>query len=588
MITAPIPHDDASRVAALNRYCVLDTAPEPAFDRLTALARYLLSAPTALVALVDAERQWFKSHDGLDASETPRNISFCGHAVFHREALVVPDATQDDRFADNPLVTGPLGLRFYAGAPLINSDGFVLGTLCIIDYVKRPAPSMAEMTALRHLADAVVDALEMRTSLQAVSERHRVRSEQSRLSHSLARIAGAANEASRTEAAVNVIVRALCAFTRSAGGHVLLRDAASDLMSTKLWHGRNSARFEGLRNATNQKRPQHMDDIASRAIRERRAVVIPDLTSEAWPRARAAAEAGLRSAFAVPIMIGPDIHGVVECFSTRAGSLSTDQVTVLDFVGAQLGRLAEREHMARLKNEFVSTVSHELRTPLTSIAGALELLDAGVTGELPEEAADMVAIAHNNSRRLVRLINDILDIEKIEGGRMPFDLSPQLLEPLLARAIAETASFATSLGVRIAFDAQVPTGAALIDADRFIQVVTNLLSNAAKFSPKGEAVTVTLARVGANMRVSVADRGPGIPETFRERIFEKFAQADGSDSRRLAGTGLGLAIVKNIVSRFDGAISFETECGRGTIFHVDLPECRMNDAQLSAHAVSGG
>ena len=126
MITAPIPHDDASRVAALNRYCVLDTAPEPAFDRLTALARYLLSAPTALVALVDAERQWFKSHDGLDASETPRDISFCGHAVFHREALVVPDATQDDRFADNPLVTGPLGLRFYAGAPLINSDGFGL------------------------------------------------------------------------------------------------------------------------------------------------------------------------------------------------------------------------------------------------------------------------------------------------------------------------------------------------------------------------------------------------------------------------------------------------------------------------------
>jgi len=171
---------------------------------------------------------------------------------------------------------------------------------------------------------------------------------------------------------------------------------------------------------------------------------------------------------------------------------------------------------------------------------------------------------------------------------MPFDLTPQPLQPLLSRAIAETGSFAAGLGVRIVLDAQISTDEALIDADRFIQVITNLLSNAAKFSPKGEAVTVTLARAGANVRVSVADKGPGIPEAFRERVFEKFAQADGSDSRRLAGTGLGLAIVKNIVSRLEGSISFETECGRGTTFHVDLPACQTNDASFPVRAVSGG
>src|SRR5882724_5193861 len=143
MIAPPIPQDEAERVAALRRYCVLDTLAEPAFDRLTKIAQHLLDTPTVLVSLIDSDRQWFKSRIGLDATETPRNISFCGHAVYLREVLVVPDARLDARFADNPLVTGALGLRFYAGAPLITAEGHALGTLCAIDYRPRPAPSAA-------------------------------------------------------------------------------------------------------------------------------------------------------------------------------------------------------------------------------------------------------------------------------------------------------------------------------------------------------------------------------------------------------------------------------------------------------------
>ncbi len=234
--------------------------------------------------------------------------------------------------------------------------------------------------------------------------------------------------------------------------------------------------------------------------------------------------------------------------------------------------ITERKTMERLKNEFISTVSHELRRPLTSISGALQLMDAGVVGDIPAAAKRMVSIAHDNSQRLIRLVNDILDIEKMEAGLMPFELAPHQTAALVERAIAGAAAFAGGQGVRLRLDAPAGEASVLVDADRFIQLVTNLLSNAVKFSPEGGIVTVTVARAATGIRISVADCGPGIPEAFQARLFEKFAQADNTDSRRRAGTGLGLAIVKNIVERMNGAISFDTTPDKGTVFHVDLPE----------------
>ncbi|WP_310539602.1 GAF domain-containing protein, partial [Phenylobacterium sp.] len=138
---------EAARLCALDDYQVLDSAPEPAFDRLTALAADLFQAPIALVSLVDAERQWFKSRHGLDAVETPRSQAFCAHALplAPGATLVVEDATRDPRFSSNPLVTGDLGIRFYAGAVLTGSDGHNLGTLCVIDTKPRPSPDPEEL-----------------------------------------------------------------------------------------------------------------------------------------------------------------------------------------------------------------------------------------------------------------------------------------------------------------------------------------------------------------------------------------------------------------------------------------------------------
>ncbi|MDQ2798185.1 MAG: PAS domain S-box protein, partial [Armatimonadota bacterium] len=235
--------------------------------------------------------------------------------------------------------------------------------------------------------------------------------------------------------------------------------------------------------------------------------------------------------------------------------------------------VTERQKMDQMKSEFISVVSHELRTPLTSIRGALGLMAGGVVGELPPQAETLVDIAHKNTERLVRLINDILDIEKIEAGRMDFQSRPQPVMPLVSQAISSLRAFGQQYQIEYVLEAGLPDAAIHVDADRFIQVLTNLLSNAAKFSPPCRPVRVSVSRHQSAVRIAVADRGPGIPPEFQPRIFQKFAQADSADTRLRGGTGLGLSISKAIVETFGGQIGFQTEPGQGTTFYIDLPEC---------------
>ncbi|MDY6923153.1 MAG: CHASE3 domain-containing protein [Pseudomonadota bacterium] len=237
--------------------------------------------------------------------------------------------------------------------------------------------------------------------------------------------------------------------------------------------------------------------------------------------------------------------------------------------------ITERRRVAEMKDAFVSTVSHELRTPLTSIAGSLGLLAGGAAGDLPDRAARLIAIAHSNSQRLVRLINDILDVEKLESGALVLALSPLDLRDIAAKAIEGVRGYADQLGVTLALEGGDPAPVRG-DADRLIQVVTNLLSNAAKFSPTGGEVAVSVNPEARIARLSVTDHGPGIPEEFRSRIFGKFAQADSTDTRAKGGTGLGLAIAREIAERHGGRLWFESAEGHGATFHLDLPLEQLN------------
>ncbi len=225
----------------------------------------------------------------------------------------------------------------------------------------------------------------------------------------------------------------------------------------------------------------------------------------------------------------------------------------------------------RLKDEFVATVSHELRTPLASTGGSLALLIGNAAGKLPAPAARLLKIAHANTQRLVRLINDVLDIEKIESGKVVFALKRLEIGSLIKEAIDANRGFAETYSVRLKFDPPPGKVELAADPDWLMQVVTNLLSNAIKYSPPGEEVLVTVEKLGAMVRISVRDHGPGIPEDFKPRVFQRFARADVSDSRQKGGTGLGLSIVKQIVTRLGGDVQFEDATGGGTVFYVDLP-----------------
>lgn len=253
---------------------------------------------------------------------------------------------------------------------------------------------------------------------------------------------------------------------------------------------------------------------------------------------------------------------------------------------AAIRDITHRKRAERMKSEFVSTVSHELRTPLTSIGGSLALLAGGAVGELHEQAARLVTIAHSNCERLIRLINDLLDIEKIESGKMTFDMRKVTLSAMIHRTVNANRQFARDHWVDI--EVGLPPWPQYVsgDPDRLEQVLTNLVSNAIKYSPKGETVYVTTAQHGNRVRISVNDRGTGVPQEFRSRIFTKFAMADGSDARVRGGTGLGLAIVREIVAQHGGTTGFDDREGGGSSFWFELP--LLADAMAEAKGQNGG
>jgi signal transduction histidine kinase len=239
------------------------------------------------------------------------------------------------------------------------------------------------------------------------------------------------------------------------------------------------------------------------------------------------------------------------------------------FEGAQ-DELTEGRRLEQAKNEFISIVSHEVRTPLTSIHGALNLLKFGLGGQLNDQGRQLLDVAYRNSQRLVRLVTDILDLQKIESGAMTFNMRPIEVRPFLAQALEAGQGFASQFGVRLSLASAALGAHVRADSDRLMQVMDNLLSNAAKFSPADGLVTVSAERLHDRIRIAVRDRGPGIPEDFRGRIFTRFAQADASGARD--GCGLGLSISKAIVEQLGGQLDFESAVGEGTSFFFDLPE----------------
>ena len=517
------PPDEWGRVAELHNLCLLDTPPEERFDRLTRIAQRLFGVRIVLVSLIDHERQWFKSSQGFDARQTPRNISFCGHAILADGPFVVEDASLDPRFADNPLVTGPLGIRFYAGMPLKGPQGHKIGTLCLINPTPRKF-SPEDAAALHDLAELVMLELTNQALTLAVNS---ARESESRLRQ------------------ITDTVPALIAYRDRQQRFCFHNRAYEELfnLSSEQIIGRTFAELAG---------PQANDRVQDKFEEVLRGHPV---RYEQTFRNRLGELRIYDMQYAPRYGEGPEKGQVIGFYSLGAD-------------------ITELKRINRMKTEFISTVSHELRTPLTSIRGSLGLVLGGVAGELPDAVKSLLDIANNNCERLIRLINDILDSEKIESGKMQLELKVVNMAQLVQQAMTANEGFADQHGVRLVLQAPDDSLQASVDSDRLVQVVTNLLSNAVKFSPPDGTVTVKVLQVAQGVRVEVIDCGPGIPDEFRDRIFEKFSQADASDSRQKGGTGLGLNISQALVHKMGGQIGFASRAGAGSTFFFELPEWR--------------
>ena len=783
MLTPPVPPNETGRLAALRALKILDTAPEQRFDRITAFAKDLFQVPIALVSLVDQERQWFKSRAGLDATETPRSVSFCGHAILADEPFVIEDATADERFSDNPLVTGAPFVRFYAGVPLI-AGGFRIGTLCLIGHEPRrfenrdrgllkglagwvereltilsdlqvmairlesqarleavlegiaegvttadPAgeiqtanPAAASMFGckveeligrdmrelvperqrvahdgymrrLNELPDPLVRSGLETTGLRSdgsefsvqvsfsrlkvdgqriysaifrdISERkrHELEAEQrrqsalelARLQQKYAAIIASSDDAIMSKTLEGIITSWNPAAERLFGysaqeaigrpGAMLIPPERADEepnLLERIGRGERFEHFETVRVRKDGKRldvsasispilddggqivgaskivrdisERKRDELQLRSARSRLRAIIDTVVDGIITIDERGSIETLNPAterlfgYAASEMVGRNVRmlmpepyqsehdrylrnyrltGLAKIIGSgrevtgrrKDGTTFPMELAVseMEHEGRRMYTgvvrdISERKRIETMKSEFISTVSHELRTPLTSIRGALGLVVDGFAGEVPEQAREMINIAHNNSERLVRLINDILDMEKIEAGKMAFVMQPIPLKALLESAVTDNAGYAATHDIRFEVMGDIPEVLVNADRDRMLQVLTNLLSNAAKFSPGGQTVSVSaIPREGNFVQVSVEDRGPGIPVEFHDRIFGRFAQADSSDTRQKGGTGLGLSITKAIVERHGGAIGFNTVEGKGSVFYFDLP-----------------
>jgi signal transduction histidine kinase len=242
----------------------------------------------------------------------------------------------------------------------------------------------------------------------------------------------------------------------------------------------------------------------------------------------------------------------------------------------QLEKLREEHERTKAayiaKTQFISTVSHELRTPLTSIKGSLDLIKSGAMGEVPDKMQNLVELASKNSERLASLINDVLDIQKMEAGEMVIKETRINVNSLVDEAIACNLGFASAHNVELVEERSSEQDLFIKgDASRLIQVLTNMISNAAKFSFDRGVVTVGCEVIGSRVRVYVKDQGIGIPEGSRDKVFDRFSQIDSSDERHAGGTGLGMNISKEIVEHFGGTIDYESTLGVGTVFFVEFP-----------------
>lgn len=509
MIEPVIPANEADRLAALRALAVLDEPPEARFDRVTSLAQKIFDVPIALVSLVDADRQWFKSALGLDAAETPRSISFCGHAILSQQVFVVEDALKDPRFFDNPLVINKPFVRFYAGAPLRLSSGFVVGTLCIIDREPRQLDAQ-KIELLSELAELVVQELE---DIRIAVREHELRESIERsgaLVHTMDKLSKLTmvNRAwsktlgyDSTDAVGLLFMELVAESDRS-----LFADALAALIKT----GKNQPlRFKALKADQSY---IHLRGTLS-AIKTSRGVLC---------------------------------HGVFQDVSAEV----------------------ELENM---RQEVAHHVSHELKTPLSATSIAIDMLQH-LAPNLDAEQAELLAVAKRGALHLQHMVNDLLDVGKADFGKVAIERLPTDFRTLVVDSMQGLKPLISSAGLSLHLNVAESQIWANVDSVRIHQVLSNLIGNAIKFTAAPGQISVTLAKqADGTLVLRVTDSGVGIRADDLAHLFDRLYQTQNKVMRGEKGLGLGLHICRELVQAHGGQIGASSEYGQGSTFWFTLP-----------------
>ena len=554
----PLPADESGRLEALRRHDILDTPPEAAFDRVTRLVQTIFNVPIVRITLVDAEREWFKSAIGCSVQEAGREVAFCAHAILQDEVLVVPNALQDLRFAQNPQVTGADQVRFYAGAPLKTADGFLLGTLCVLDTAPRNF-SADDISVLRDLAAIVSDEMELRL---AATQLEREVVERRKMEITLRQTENELRESSRLQALIfNSIAEGIHWIGRD--GKILFENpAAADLLGWEMKDLVGKPAHETMHHSRPDGSPfPKCECPIYRCLR----TGVPETVEDEVFWRRDGTDLAVAYTAAVVRDWAGEIMGAVVVFSDSTQRRAAEK--------ALRDAKEAAEAANRTKSNFLANMSHEIRTPMNGVIGMTSLL---LETQLSAEQREYTETVRASGENLLTVINDILDFSKIEAGKLTLETRDFNLLEVVEGTLDLLAGTAQAKGIELVglTDAAVPIDLRG-DATRLRQVLTNLLGNGIKFTAQGEvSLLVELQSQTesiAQLRFRIRDTGIGIAPEAQKLLFQPFAQADASTTRRFGGTGLGLSICKQLIENMGGEIGVQSEAGKGSTFWFTLP-----------------
>ena len=530
---------EQDRLTVLRRCGILDTAPEPDFDGIVHLAAAIAGVPIALVSLVDSHRQWFKARHGLDATETPRDVAFCSHAILDPDRpFVIEDACTDPRFADNPIVTGGPRVIFYAGIPLrVGAERLPVGTLCVIDHHARNLLP-TQLDQLRLLARQAEMLLDLRLRQTGVENL----------------LVTVASEEARLRSVISAMDEGMVVQARD--GRITACNAAAERI---------------LGQSADQLMGQTSMDPDWRAVREDGSPFPgsdhPSMVALATgkPVRRVLMGVGVQPEAERWILINAEPFDHVDGVARSVVATFTDITDLRATERALRAAKESAESATRAKSEFLATMSHEIRTPMNGVMGLTELL---LDSPLSEDQRSMLATIQDSGRALLSILNDILDWSRIEAGRMELELVPVDALRVARDVTTLLEPQARAKGLAITCAGIAP--AVLADAGRLRQILFNLVGNAVKFTHRGR-VDVQVEHAADRCRIRITDTGIGIPADRIERLFQRFSQIDASRTRQYGGSGLGLAISRQLAELMGGDIAAVSVAGEGSTFTLDLP-----------------